>query len=149
MVSTGVSTGGSLKTCTLWECFHKTIDYKLLDNLIEEQRKIFDNGYQYLKKSSNARIVYSTCSILKRENEEQVKYFLSKYSDLELENTLSSLPKSGELDGFFCAIFKRSKVIITKQKNKNNNNNSNKSSNGSGEESSERAKKLCSLSSLK
>ena len=50
-----------------------------IENIIQKQRKIFDNAIKYLK--SNGKIIYSTCSILNMENEENVKYFLEKYKD--------------------------------------------------------------------
>ena len=51
-----------------------------IDEIIEMQRKIFDNAVEYLK--DKGEIVYSTCSVLKCENEENVKYFLEKHKNL-------------------------------------------------------------------
>lgn len=54
------------------------------------QKKIFDNAYTLLK--SGGSMVYSTCTILKNENTNNIEYFLNKYPDLEVENI--SFPKN-------------------------------------------------------
>lgn len=53
------------------------------------------------------KVVYSTCSILPSENQEQVKAFLAKHGEqFVLEEEKSILPSSG-CDGFYMARFKR------------------------------------------
>lgn len=75
-----------------------------LSGLVLKQREIFEKGLSYLKKGG--RIVYATCSILARENREQVDYFLSKYP-IQLEgDILTTFPKVKEMDGFFAATFR-------------------------------------------
>ncbi|MCP5469665.1 MAG: RsmB/NOP family class I SAM-dependent RNA methyltransferase [Chlamydiales bacterium] len=54
---------------------------KQLERVVLEQREIFANALKLLK--PGGKIVYATCSLLKKENEEQVEYFMKKYS-LEL-----------------------------------------------------------------
>ncbi|GAB4186056.1 MAG: hypothetical protein Tsb0015_03580 [Simkaniaceae bacterium] len=71
---------------------------------IEEQRKIFENGLAYLKDSG--KIVYITCSILKEENEEQMQFFL-KHFPVQIEKTLTLLPRSQGNDGFFGAVLRK------------------------------------------
>lgn len=51
-------------------------------------------------------LVYSTCSLLPSENEEQVKKFLQANSNFELEEEKSVMPSAG-FDGFYMARIKR------------------------------------------
>lgn len=75
-----------------------------LAGLVLLQREVFEKGLSFLKKGG--RIVYATCSILSRENREQLDYFLSKYP-IELEgDILATFPKIEEMDGFFAAAFR-------------------------------------------
>lgn len=66
--------------------------------LIEEQRKIVDEAFTYLKPGGS--LVYMTCSILPCENEEQAAYFQKKYN-LTISEQFKTLPISGGMDGFF------------------------------------------------
>lgn len=78
---------------------------EMLERLIQEQRKIFEEALTYL--APNGKIVYATCSILPQENEEQVRYF-EEVHRLELyAPPFQSLPSEGGMDGFFGAIFIR------------------------------------------
>ena len=73
----------------------------------EIQKKILNNCSKYLK--NNGTIVYSTCSILKDENEEVVNEFLKENSEyyIKPEETRNILPNQEE-DGFFiCKIYKK------------------------------------------
>jgi 16S rRNA (cytosine(967)-C(5))-methyltransferase len=77
----------------------------MLESLVKQQQEIFEKGLAFLKKTG--KIVYATCSILQQENEEQIKFFLSKYN-LELDEPLFKvLPKQQHGDGFFAAILKQ------------------------------------------
>ncbi len=73
-----------------------------LANLTAEQRHIFANALPYLRKGG--KIVYATCSILKEENEEQIDYFIKRYSLQLVHPLFVSLPSFGEMDGFFGAV---------------------------------------------
>ena len=71
------------------------------------QRKILEYCSKYLKKGGT--LVYSTCSILKEENEEIVIKFLSENKQFEIdgENMVNILPNK-EKDGFFiCKIYRK------------------------------------------
>ena len=71
------------------------------------QRKILEKCSKYLKKGGT--LVYSTCSILKEENEEIVMKFLSENKQFEIdgENMVNILPNK-EKDGFFiCKIYRK------------------------------------------
>jgi 16S rRNA (cytosine967-C5)-methyltransferase len=74
-----------------------------LPSLIEEQRKIFDEAFQY--KNPHGTIVYMTCSILPDENEHQIDYFLKKYS-LQVVEKFQTLPQLDGMDGFFAVSLK-------------------------------------------
>ncbi len=78
-----------------------------IKNITEIQKKILDNCSKYLKK--NGVMVYSTCSILKDENEKVVNEFLKENSEyyIKSEETRNILPNQEE-DGFFiCKIYRK------------------------------------------
>lgn len=83
-----------------------------IEEIISLQRKIFDNAVEYLK--VGGEIVYSTCSVLKCENEENVKYFLEKHKNLKIkeveflgksEKFIKLLPEKQKHNGFFIVKF--------------------------------------------
>jgi len=77
-----------------------------LSQLVEIQSKILNRAAQYLKE--NGTLVYSTCTINKSENEEQVKAFLKDNINFELVEERQFLPTEG-LDGFYiCKMIKKS-----------------------------------------
>ena len=75
--------------------------------LMELQRQILDTVHGYVKPGGS--LVYSTCTIDKMENEDNVRWFADKYKDFVLKEERQLLP--GELggDGFFLAKFIREK----------------------------------------
>ncbi|MGL4847951.1 MAG: 16S rRNA (cytosine(967)-C(5))-methyltransferase RsmB [Clostridium sp.] len=83
------------------------------------QRRIMKNSWEYLK--SGGTMVYSTCTINKKENEENVRWFLENFKDAELEllnvgkmenieytrdGMVTILPNKN-MDGFFIAKIKK------------------------------------------
>ncbi len=88
------------------------IKYKQYDSasLKDVQYKILENGSQYLKKGG--LLVYSTCTLDRRENEDQVDRFLKEHSDFNLDKTIlkngmeTYLPDGCE-DGFFIAALRK------------------------------------------
>ena len=54
-------------------------------------------------------LCYSTCSILKCENEQTVERFLAKHDNFELCDECKLLPDVDKCDGFYIARFKRVK----------------------------------------
>ena len=94
------------------------IRYKDLDgieNLLLSQQKILQNGADLL--AENGRLVYSTCTVNRDENEEQVRTFLKNnprfhvaVSALQLPGMQQGeygtlfLPHKTATDGFFAAI---------------------------------------------
>lgn len=81
--------------------------YRGLEHLIQEQRTLFAEALRFLK--MGGQIVYATCSLLAKENEEQCAYF-AKEHDLEIiRKPFKSLPTEGGMDGFYAAVFQKKK----------------------------------------
>lgn len=82
----------------------KKEDIEEISNL---QRKILENCSKYLKRGGY--LVYSTCSILKEENEDVVNDFIKNNSDFEIvKNGLFNIKPDKEKDGFFiCKLHKK------------------------------------------
>lgn len=100
--------------CTGTGTFRRNPDLKWkfdagrLENLIEEQRKIFHDAFAYLHPQGT--IVYMTCSILPQENKQQAAYFQKNYG-LEVIETFQTLPQHGGMDGFFAISLKRNSSL--------------------------------------
>lgn len=71
-----------------------------LERTIEIQRDIVDRYEKMLK--PGGKLIYATCSILKSENEDQVREFLSHHSEYELEDEQRVNPSEFS-DGFYMA----------------------------------------------
>ena len=86
-------------------------DEKAIDNLSITQAKILQNALQYLSK--NGRLVYSTCTLFKKENEDIVKEAIKDKFELETmdipikNNGQVRILPMNEWDGFFVARIKR------------------------------------------
>lgn len=80
--------------------FLKTYDDVLA--LSELQKKILQICCQYVKKGGV--LIYSTCTLSLRENNENVKWFLENFP-FEIVETKTILPQQFESDGFFVAKF--------------------------------------------
>lgn len=97
--------------CSGLGVLRRTADSKWADiqpRLIELKQVQADilERYSHMAKVGG-KVVYSTCSILPSENQEQVKAFLAKHSDsFVLEDEQTILPSSG-FDGFYMARLKR------------------------------------------
>jgi 16S rRNA (cytosine967-C5)-methyltransferase len=81
-----------------------------IDSLVSLQKSILSTCQQYV--APGGILVYATCTISRRENEEIVKWFLSEHPDYSLERMPLSLENDGMLqllpqrhgtDGFFVA----------------------------------------------
>jgi len=78
-----------------------------LDELCETQSAIVGQAATHVR--AGGYLVYMTCSILRRENEEMVTRCLSEMPEFESVETRRFLP-SQEGDGFFCATLTRKKL---------------------------------------
>lgn len=70
------------------------------DELVKLQRRILDTVCAYVKPGGT--LVYSTCTVRRAENEENVAWFLSGHPEFALESMRQIFPKDGH-DGFFVA----------------------------------------------
>ena len=90
--------------------------------LVQLQRQLLDSAYACL--APNGRLVYSTCTIHRRENQDNIAWVLEKYNDLILLDTrrqlphpfkqlaaaaepLQLLPHKHGTDGFFIAVLRK------------------------------------------
>ncbi len=86
-----------------------------LKAIVSVQREIMENAWQYLK--PGGIMIYSTCTLNKEENEENIEYFLEKHKDCEAkrafigkqdnlvynkDGSLTIMPNE-YMDGFFVA----------------------------------------------
>ncbi len=95
--------------CSGWGVMRRKpeIKYKSENNFNELeklQQKILCTSAKYLK--SGGRIVYSTCTIRKAENENQIQKFLAQNKDFNLVNEKTILPIE-EYDGFYFAVLQK------------------------------------------
>ena len=79
---------------------------EFMDNVRLEQKKILQDYSLMLK--PGGFLLYSTCSILPSENEQQVSGFLSEHQGFRLIQEKKIKPSSG-FDGFYMALMKREK----------------------------------------
>ena len=86
------------------------IKYKSLEeynDITQIQAQILDNADLYLKE--NGRILYSTCTVRKCENDFVVQRFLDKHPYYELKYQHTFMPHIDGTDGFYCALLQKSR----------------------------------------
>lgn len=76
-----------------------------LKELEELQYNILTNASKYVKKGG--KIFYSTCTLRKAENENQIERFLKENKDFHKIYEHTFLPHLDLTDGFFCAVLER------------------------------------------
>lgn len=84
------------------------IKYKEIDSFSEIesiQRTILSNAAKYLR--SGGRLLYSTCTLRKNENENQIAWFLKENPEFSLSYEHTFMPHIDNTDGFFCALLKK------------------------------------------
>lgn len=89
--------------CSGWGIIRRKPDIKLGRSDVSElpplQRAILDNGAEYVR--SGGTLVYSTCTVNKRENEEVTGAFLDKRKDYEKSYEKTFMPDKDNSDGFY------------------------------------------------
>ena len=73
--------------------------------ITETQAKILENGSRYVR--DGGTLVYSTCTLLKDENEDMIKKFLKQNRHFRLDEEKYFLPDGKGSDGFFVAKMRR------------------------------------------
>ena len=84
------------------------IRYKELDSikeLPEIQFKILDTSSKYLKKGG--KLLYSTCTLNKRENEKVVERFIADNTEFTVLEMKTTFPSQSGGDGFFYCVIER------------------------------------------
>ncbi len=76
-----------------------------VNELLNIQMEILEKCSDYLK--IGGRMVYSTCTILKQENEEQIEKFLRLHENFKLVEKINLYPHVDGADGFFIAVLER------------------------------------------
>ena len=74
-------------------------------DLVELQRKILSVVKDYVK--PEGKLLYSTCTLHREENEGNVEWFLKEYPEFELVKDKQMIPGKDAGDGFYIAIIKR------------------------------------------
>ena len=67
------------------------------------QREILTNAVRYVK--PGGRLVYSTCTITREENDDNVAWLCENFPQLKLLSSQQYFPESNVRDGFFVAVF--------------------------------------------
>jgi len=111
--------------CSGWGSVGKLADLRWsktptdIDNLVKIQSKMIDRAARLVK--SGGVLVYSTCTIIRRENDQIVEEFLLRNSDFEIDSAseflgsslvnergfVKTYPGFDDLDGSFCARLRR------------------------------------------
>ncbi|MCO5248743.1 MAG: RsmB/NOP family class I SAM-dependent RNA methyltransferase [Chitinophagales bacterium] len=82
------------------------LQQEALSAFIKTQSKILDKASKLVKK--DGQLVYITCSILKKENQEQVKQFIQTHPLFSLQKEENIFPERLDGDAFYMAVFNKS-----------------------------------------
>lgn len=75
-----------------------------IDEIAEIARRILDNASRYVKKGGT--LTFSTCTINKTENQNQIKSFIDRNSNFKIEKELQLFPNDKQ-DGFYICVMKK------------------------------------------
>ena len=80
-----------------------------LDELTAVQKELLEQSSRCLK--PGGILVYSTCTLNRKENEKQVEQFLARHPEFELIEAMTMFPFEQQSDGFYAAKLKRSEGL--------------------------------------
>ena len=83
-----------------------------LDELTKLQASILENAAAYLKKGGS--MLYSTCTLNRKENENQVNTFLKRHPEFERISEKTWFPYELESDGFYAAVLTKTGSAMVK-----------------------------------
>lgn len=72
-----------------------------LSELVEKQRSILEANIHFIKHGGT--LLYATCSLLKKEGEDQIEWFTSTHPEFTLDQIKRTHPERDGCDGFFVA----------------------------------------------
>lgn len=72
-----------------------------MDEIVSVQKQILESCASLLKKGGT--MVYSTCTLNRKENDKQVQSFLERHHEFELADEKTCFPYEGDWDGFYMA----------------------------------------------
>lgn len=75
------------------------------NELVKIQRDIVKNAVKYVKQGG--RLMYSTCTINKSENEDNARWILESFPEFSLIEQRQLMPHTDGTDGFYYAVFER------------------------------------------
>jgi 16S rRNA (cytosine967-C5)-methyltransferase len=82
-----------------------TLTEKRLADIMDTQQKIL-NDYAVMLKQGG-KLIYSTCSILNNENQQQIKKFMDKHPGFKLLSEENISPAQSGFDGFYWAVLEK------------------------------------------
>ena len=81
--------------------------------LAEQQKRILGRAVEMVK--PGGRLVYSTCSVEREENEEVIEEVLGRDERFRLVKTTRTWPQREGCDGFFLAVFEQRETEFSKR----------------------------------
>ena len=85
------------------------LKYKMTEQtqreLVQLQRQILQNVQRYVR--PHGKLIYSTCTIHRGENEENARWFARQFPEFALVSERQMLPGIDESDGFYIAEFRK------------------------------------------
>lgn len=83
---------------------------EMQEDLVLLQRKILSVVHTYVK--PGGKLLYSTCTVHRKENQENTRWFLKEYPQFCLRKEEQMLPGSACGDGFYIAMFEKENSVM-------------------------------------
>lgn len=81
------------------------VDLEKIESLAKLQKEILSVIWEYVKPGGT--LIYSTCTLNTKENEENVEWFCANYPFVKIQDCKTILPGDNDTDGFFIAGLRR------------------------------------------